>query len=182
LEIIALRTAETETLVRIKESAMRKCISVDFGKCTGCRLCALACSLIKTGTCNPVRSRIRIADWKEKGLIVPVICQDCEEPVCMVCCPVEAISRNPETGSVDINREICTNCKICIKVCPFGGPIFDPVAKEVILCDHCGGDPACVDVCTRGALDYSRVDSDGVTKRYRGMGEMRKSIISLGGV
>ena len=161
---------------------MRKSILVDPSMCTGCKLCALICSLTKIGACNPVRSRIRIADWKEKGSVVPILCQDCEEPVCMPSCPEDAITRNQETGAVEIERDLCTNCKTCIKICPYGGPAFDPVAKEVVMCDHCGGNPACVEVCMRDALVYDRVDGANASIRLKGMTEIRRSMVNLGRV
>jgi Fe-S-cluster-containing dehydrogenase component len=141
----------------------------------------LVCSLTKTGTCNPPRARIRIVDTKERGRIVPIICQDCEEPVCMPSCPVDAISRNSETGAVEIDPEICTNCRLCLKVCPFGGPLFDPVAKEVVICDQCRGNPACVDVCPTMAIVYGGVKGKNSSLRLRGMMEIRKSLVNLGG-
>lgn len=161
---------------------MRKSILVDYTKCTGCRLCTLVCSLTKTRTCNPVRARIRIADWKEEGLIVPIVCQDCEEPVCMASCPVNAITRNQETGAVEIQRDLCNNCKTCTKVCPFGGPVFDPVAKETVMCDHCEGNPACVAVCPTGAITYAGLKGKNARMRLTGMTEVRKSMVNLAGI
>ena len=161
---------------------MHKSILVNYTKCTGCRLCALVCSLMKTGTCNPVRARIRIADWKEKGLIVPIVCQDCEEPICIACCPVSAIARNHETGAVQIRTDICNSCKTCLKVCPYGGPVFDPVMKEVVMCDHCDGNPACVGVCPTAAITYAGLKGKKARMRLEGMTEIRKSMVSLGGV
>lgn len=158
----------------------QKYMLVDYNKCTGCRLCTLVCSLIKTGTCNSARARIRVADWKEKGFIVPLVCQDCAEPICMTACKEQAIIRDLKTGAITIAREKCTNCKRCIMVCPFGGPSFDPVAKEVVLCDHCGGNPACVDVCSRGALKYGGIDGEKQSVlRLRNMAEMRMSFFKL---
>ena len=166
---------------------MRKSILVDYTKCTGCRLCALVCSLTKTRTCNPVRARIRIADWKEKGLIVPIVCQDCEEPVCMASCSVNAITRNQETGAVELQRDLCNNCKTCMKVCPsnalkkrkgggvildagkcFGcknclqectiGAIFwDEEMNKPVICVHCG---VCVNYCPYGVLKLEKKGDD----------------------
>jgi len=158
----------------------QKYLVVEYQKCTGCRLCALACSLEKTGTSNTARARIRIADWAEKGFIVPIVCQDCAEPICINACKEQAIIRDVETGAITIDRRRCTNCKICIQVCPFGGPSFDPVAKEVVLCDHCSGNPACVEVCSRGALRYIAIDDEEQrTLRLNNMVEMRKTIFKL---
>jgi Fe-S-cluster-containing dehydrogenase component len=162
-------------------SKIKKTILINHNECTGCMMCAMACSLEKTNIFNPASSRIRIANWEEKGVIVPIMCQHCAEPVCMPCCPVDAISKNPKTELVEIDSETCTNCKICRKVCPYGGPSFDCIRKQVVMCDHCGGHPACVDVCPTEALHYCEVDRHNEVIRFRGMGQIRKSIVDLGG-
>lgn len=158
---------------------MRNILLIDGDKCTGCSMCVLACSFGKTDTFNPARSRIRLVNWEEQGKIVPVVCQQCEEPVCMACCPVDAISRNEETGLIEINRQVCINCKICREVCPFGGPLLDPVSGDVVLCDLCGGNPACVEVCPTSALQYVRADRDNAKRRLAVMGKIRESIVAL---
>ncbi len=157
---------------------MKNLLLIDGDKCTGCSMCVLACSFTKTNSFNPARSRIRLINQEEEGEIVPVLCQQCEEPVCMACCPVDAISRNDGTGLVEIDRQACINCRICREVCPFGGPSFDPVSKEVVICDRCGGNPACVEVCPTGALQYVTADRKGTTAKLRVMGEARKSIVA----
>ena len=159
---------------------MRNIIVIDNNKCAGCSICALACSFDKTNTFNPARSRIRIVNWEEQGKIVPIMCQHCEEPVCVACCPADAMSRNEETGIVEIDRQTCIDCNICRKICPVGGPSLDPISGEVVLCDLCGGKPACVEACPTGALQYVRADRDSIPKRLETKGEIRESIVALG--
>ena len=158
---------------------MGNVLLIDGNKCTGCSMCVLVCSFSKTKTFNPARSRIRIVNWEEQGEIVPVVCQQCEEPVCMACCPVDAISKNEETGLVEINRQVCINCSICRKVCPFGGPLLDPVSGEVVICDRCGGNPACVEVCPIGVLQYVKADRNSARRKLGVMGKIRESIVGL---
>ncbi len=105
---------------------MGKRILVEPDLCTGCMICAQVCSLTKTRTCNPARARVRIVDCERTGVTVPVVCQDCAEPVCLFCCPPAAIRQDPASGLVSIDRESCTNCRICMRVCPFGGPTLGP--------------------------------------------------------
>ena len=166
----------------VKEiKGMKRKIFVHSERCTGCMICMMACCFRKSNTFNPARSRIRIINWEEKGAIVPILCQHCEEPVCLPCCPVEAISKDVETGLVEINRDICINCNMCRKACPFGGPSLDPVAEEVVICDLCKGDPACVSTCPTAALEYTEVDSSSLVNRRKGMGEIRKTVLKLEG-
>jgi len=159
---------------------MHKMLFIDPDRCTGCRICVMACSLSKTNTFNPIRSRISIAKWEEEGIMVPIMCQHCEEPLCMIACPVDARSKDKETGIVRINDQVCIGCRMCIMVCPFGGPSFDPVESKVVICDLCDGNPQCVDVCPTGALQYIRADRSAAMKRRGAMEKIRRAITTLG--
>jgi Fe-S-cluster-containing dehydrogenase component len=156
---------------------LSKKIIIDHNKCTGCFMCGQACSLVKTGTFNPAASRIRIVDWEDSGVTVPIVCQHCAEPVCLPSCPEGAISCDTHTGMVRIDPELCTNCTTCRKVCPFAGPVFSAPEKQVLLCDHCGGEPTCVEVCPTGALLYREYVINDAGQRLTAMGEIRKTLI-----
>ena len=156
---------------------MPKEIIIDHNKCTGCFICGQACSLVKTGTFNPAAARIRIVDWEDSGVTNPIVCQHCTEPVCLPACPEGAIRQDPQTGVVSIDPELCINCTICRKVCPYAGPVFSPIEKQVVLCDHCGGEPTCVSVCPTGALQYVEYVLGDAKQRLSAMGEIRKALI-----
>jgi Fe-S-cluster-containing dehydrogenase component len=155
---------------------MTKTIVVDHGKCTGCLMCGQACSLVKTGTFNPAAARIRIVDWESSGVTNPIICQHCSEPVCLPSCPEGAISKDPLSGIVRIDPDICDNCSVCRRLCPYAGPVFSPVEKQVVLCDHCGGEPTCVNVCPTGALQYLEYEPGEAGERLAAMGEIRNTV------
>jgi carbon-monoxide dehydrogenase iron sulfur subunit len=55
---------------------------------------------------------------------------------------------------VTINYDLCIGCKFCVAVCPFGAMGIDPVARKVIKCDLCDGEPVCVKFCETKALEY----------------------------
>jgi Fe-S-cluster-containing hydrogenase component 2 len=75
-------------------------------------------------------------------------------------------------GRTVINYDRCINCKTCVVVCPFGAVGFDPVAKKIISCDLCDGDPVCVKFCETEALQY--VDESKVNwKKQREAAEKR---------
>lgn len=155
---------------------MAKKIVIDTDKCTGCYMCGQACSLVKTGTFNPAAARIRVVDWEESGVTVPVVCQHCKEPVCLPACPEGAISKDSQTGVVHIDKDLCVNCAVCRQVCPYAGPVYSFSEGQVVLCDHCGGDPVCVNVCPTGALQYRELN-DAEEERLAGIGEVRKTLI-----
>ena len=133
---------------------MGKVISIDQGKCTGCRVCEMVCSIKHAGVVNPLRSRIKIDKSEWEGVYVPVTCRQCKSPVCQSVCPVDAIYRDPNLDSVVIDYNRCIGCRMCIDACPFGGMSIDPVAEKTIKCDLCGGDPQCVRFCETKAIQY----------------------------
>lgn len=160
---------------------MPKKIIIDHDRCTGCCICAQVCSLVKTGAFNPAASRVRVVDREDTGVTVPVVCQHCAEPVCLPSCPQGAISRNAETGVVSIDPDLCVNCAVCRRVCPYGGPAYSPPEERVVLCDYCGGDPACVPACPTGALSFEECAADA-GKRLAGLGGIRKALVGEEGL
>jgi Fe-S-cluster-containing hydrogenase component 2 len=140
---------------------LEKTIQVDIEKCVGCRACEVACSLRNVGKSNPTRSKIRVIRYEKRGEFhnfVPMICQQCSTPLCMEACPVNAITRNPETGAMVVSEQTCVGCKVCTVACPIGGVSIDPVTNVAFKCDLCGGDPECVKYCEPKAISYVEKD------------------------
>lgn len=144
---------------------MAKVLLLDYEKCTGCRECELACSIMHEGVSNPARSRIKVIKWEEEGRYVPMSCQQCESAPCQAICPVNAISRDETLNRVMVNYDTCIGCRMCITVCPFGAMGFDALAKKVIKCDLCDGDPQCVRFCETKAVQYVDASEQSVIKQ-----------------
>lgn len=136
-----------------------KQISVDIAKCTGCGQCALTCSFKNVGVFDREQSNIRIIQWEEICLSVPSLCRQCGDTPCMAACPTEAISVNPETGAIVIDRELCTQCYICELECRYQVIHIDPEGYP-LTCDLCGGNPRCVGVCFAGALRFEDIPAE----------------------
>jgi Fe-S-cluster-containing hydrogenase component 2 len=49
--------------------------------------------------------------------------------------------------------ESCKGCGLCVKACPYGGIHLHSNSKKAIVCDFCGGNPRCAEVCLPGALE-----------------------------
>lgn len=125
----------------------------------------MACSVFHVQACNPAKSAVRIVKWERKGLDVPVVCQQCEEPACANICPVQAISRHADTGAMVVDEALCVGCRMCIVACPFGAISFDVDRRQVIKCDLCGGvEPWCVRFCEPGALTFKLPSAASVDK------------------
>jgi anaerobic carbon-monoxide dehydrogenase iron sulfur subunit len=144
---------------------MEKILITDPEKCTGCRLCEQVCSVKHTGKVNPYRARIKIFSWELEGKVLPMVCQQCDDPPCMKACPVEAISKDIETGLVFVNEAKCIGCRMCTFACPFGTMTYDWVDNKVIKCDFCGGDPQCVRFCDAKAIRFEEKSKSGSIKR-----------------
>ena len=97
-----------------------------------------------------------------EGIMIPMVCNQCESAPCIDTCPTNARSRDEESGRVTVNYDHCIGCKTCVVVCPFGAVGFDPVASKIISCDLCDGAPACVSFCETEALRY--VDASEINK------------------
>lgn len=74
---------------------MEKHIDVKMEKCTGCKLCELACSAVKTGAFNPRQSRIKVTLVGIPEIPVPIILDTCDycfgNPACVQFCLPKAI-------------------------------------------------------------------------------------------
>jgi Fe-S-cluster-containing hydrogenase component 2 len=125
-------------------------------KCTGCRTCELACAFSHAQNKKVARSRIYpVAHAPDQ--YVPVACLQCDDPACAKSCLFDAISRNEETGAMDIDKDRCVRCNACVAACPFGCALVDEVHEEVVKCDICEGTPACVQFCPTQALVYKKI-------------------------
>ena len=156
---------------------MVKWIFVDYEKCSGCRICEIECSYAHEGKIWLEVSRIRIVEYIP-GVTIPVVCVQCTEKYCMKSCPQEAIYLDSE-DVLHVNPEKCTACGICIRACPGNIPIIHPEKKYAVICDMCGGDPACVSVCDElGYKALKLVEADDINRDLylRDIFELSKSL------
>ena len=74
---------------------MERHIEVLVDKCTGCKLCELACSAVKTGEFNPRDSRIQVVLVGIPEIPVPILLDNCDfcfgNPACVQLCLPQAI-------------------------------------------------------------------------------------------
>jgi len=121
----------------------------DLEKCTECRRCMVACSLVKTDLVRMADSRIVVArHWPELPDIRVCRFDHCAGHPCVASCPVDAISE--ADGLVRIDREACTGCEACVDACPFHAIRMD--GGTALKCDFCAGDPECVKACVTVAI------------------------------
>jgi len=130
-------------------------IGRNIAACTGCRLCEIACSLIKEQKIQPGISRINVHQYYP-GVEFPVTCYQCgAEAKCVEACPVAALAvdTSKKLNTISIDTSLCTRtaqnsvCTLCLDECPGLVVNFHPTTSAPLICDMCGGDPECVKVC-----------------------------------
>ena len=137
---------------------------IDMNKCTACKVCVIACKDVNN---LKVGYNFRHVEEYESGVnpriwaaSISLTCNHCEEPICLGICPVGAITKDPNTGMVVINTEVCNGCGDCADACPYKAPVYFPEKKIVDKCHGChhmvaaGDKPACVAACSTRCLDF----------------------------
>jgi thioredoxin reductase/Fe-S-cluster-containing hydrogenase component 2/CRP-like cAMP-binding protein len=140
---------------------------IDSDLCVSCDNCESACAATHRGY-----SRLDRKGGKSYASIqIPISCRHCENPLCMLDCPPDALMRT-STGEVVI-RDSCIGCGNCVSNCPYGviQLVYDKSNSFSLLemfglkkaekgpakaakCDMChdlDGGPACVRACPTGA-------------------------------
>jgi carbon-monoxide dehydrogenase iron sulfur subunit len=131
-------------------------IVCDPVKCSGCGDCELICSMVKHGVFNPSLSRIRNVRI-EPIVMLTVSCRMCADAPCVLACPRNALTQDPETGVILVDEDLCDGCGWCIEACDFGAILLNPESKRVEICDLCADydEPQCVVYCEKDALSLS---------------------------
>lgn len=144
---------------------------IDSDLCVDCDNCETACASTHGGF-----SRLnRDAGKSFLSVHIPVACRHCENPLCMLDCPADALARMP-SGEVSV-LDRCIGCGRCVANCPYDAIRLAPAAPparrtlwgrlgggaapetanqplKATKCDLCAtrpAGPACVLACPTGA-------------------------------
>jgi tetrathionate reductase subunit B len=136
---------------------------IDLNKCVGCHSCSVACKTENEVPPAVFRSWVKVSEKgnfpEAKASALPVLCNNCENAVCVRVCPVTASYQRPD-GIVMIDPHKCVGCKYCMAACPYQVRHINPVRKYAQKCFFCyhridnGLKPACVDTCPSGARTF----------------------------
>lgn len=138
----------------VEVSSTWETIRTNKEACTGCRICEIVCSLSHERVINPEEARIYIRRRYEESLYIPYVCQNCTDPDCVAVCPTSALAQDPETGVILADQDLCTGCELCVQACPYDAIRYNEEAARILVCDHCGGKPLCVEFCATQALQF----------------------------
>jgi Fe-S-cluster-containing dehydrogenase component len=90
-------------------------------------------------------------------------CMHCVDPGCVSVCPVTSLTRDPLTGIVNYNPDVCIGCRTCMTGCPYNVPQYDydNALGKIHKCEMCnqkgveriskGGMTGCAEACPTGA-------------------------------
>jgi len=148
---------------------------IDLNRCVRCRTGYVACKREHNILAQPRDDdhpyeyyRLRYAEWergkypKVERAFIPVHCVQCEDPICLKFCPVDAITQRND-GIIVIDKECCNGCGVCAAVCPYGALYIGSDGKAD-GCDFCadrldaGLLPKCVEMCPAGARIFGDLD------------------------
>jgi anaerobic dimethyl sulfoxide reductase subunit B len=134
-------------------------------RCIGCYACVVACKDWNDVPAGPASWRWVVTQEIGKFPKVRVIhtslsCNHCAKPLCLLACPVEAISKRIRDGIVLVDQKKCIGCRSCAQECPYGSPQFRTKdGAKMEKCHFCldrleeGREPICVVACPVKALE-----------------------------
>jgi Fe-S-cluster-containing dehydrogenase component len=179
---LAPQAAEARGNKTVPENAIG--LLYDSTLCVGCKACMSAC---KTTNQLPLEDNLGTGLWDTpfdlSGKTFTVIkvyqegtgahkdkvkdgfahikrqCLHCIDPSCVSVCPVHAMNKDPVTGIVNYNPDVCIGCRYCVAACPYRVPQFqyDTPYPRIRKCEFCkeqlakGDIPACAKACPTGA-------------------------------
>ncbi|MFC1957438.1 hypothetical protein ACFLX0_01280 [Chloroflexota bacterium] len=140
-------------------------------RCTGCKICQMACSMHHFGVINKDLSRIQVRKYLlPLPKAVQATCVQCppQERECEKACPLDppVIHMDRETLHMVIDKERCLGekCLLCLKACSADAiRIYPSVSPAPFVCDLCDTEnngnrnPQCVNVCPYDALYFKSI-------------------------
>jgi tetrathionate reductase subunit B len=147
----------------IRNKKKRLAMLFDLRKCIGCNACAVACKSendVPLGVWRSWVKKIEKGNYPHaKEFYLPIVCNNCDNPICVTVCPVNAGIKRPD-GIVTIDPHRCIGCRYCMASCPYGVRYINPtkkIAEKCYWCHHridAGLEPACVLACPTGAIIF----------------------------
>ena len=155
----------------------------DATKCVGCKACVVKCKEVGDLPADvdgygdglydapedlneSTRNIIKLVKDGDDTAFVKRQCMHCIDPACVNACMMGALGKR-EFGAVTWVNNKCIGCRYCQVACPFGVPKFQwsKTSPRIVKCDLCvdrikdGKQPACSEVCPRGAVIFGKRDA-----------------------
>jgi Fe-S-cluster-containing dehydrogenase component len=177
--------APTTAEARARRTAPEGAVGMlyDATLCIGCKACVVACRDAnglppsrdeKTGGLHDMQTDLdgttrNVIKLYQEGSVWSFVksqCMHCVDPACVSVCMIGGLSKNPESGIVEYDRDRCVGCRYCQVACPFNVPKFEwqsatPCITKCEMCRHRqaqGREPACTEVCPRDAVIFGPLE------------------------
>jgi carbon-monoxide dehydrogenase iron sulfur subunit len=137
--------------------------------------------LYHEGRFGTATARIHVSKVEHLGIDCPHVCRLCWRAPCIAACPIGALQKDERTGAVLLGVEECIGCSACVDACPFGMAALHPESGLALICDLCGGDPACVQRCATGAIAYEETGAAAQAKREDLVARAHQEALNAGG-
>jgi formate dehydrogenase iron-sulfur subunit len=153
----------------------------DTTRCIGCKACVVACKEANQleadvdgyggglydapeGLNEFTKTVIQLhREDSGESSFVKKQCMHCVDPACVGACMLGAMHKT-DFGVVAYDASLCVGCRYCEVACPFNVPTFQwsKASAKIVKCELCrdrlaeGKEPACSEVCPRGAVMFGR--------------------------
>ena len=157
---------------------------MDLRKCVGCQSCSVACKSENNIPVGVYRTFVDVSEIGQtvsdpngsivtpsgnmeaqlKMLNVPKLCNHCDNPPCVVVCPVKATFKRLD-GFVLVDPRLCIGCGACVNACPYDARYINPVSRTADKCTFCvervDGKllPSCVTSCVGRARIFGDLNN-----------------------
>lgn len=143
---------------------------VDLRKCIGCQACTVACILENDVPEPAFRTHVSVYEVLKDGgdpamVMLPRLCNHCDDPPCLPVCPVAATFKQEDTGEVLVDATRCVGCGYCVQACPYDARFINHKTQTADKCTFCfhrtsaGLLPACVETCVGGARNFGDLNN-----------------------
>lgn len=171
-------TASAREKRALREDALG--LLYDTTRCIGCKACVVACKEANQleadvdgyggglydapeGLNERTKTVIQLHRDGGETSFVKKQCMHCVDPACVGACMLGAMHKT-DFGIVAYDSSICVGCRYCEVACPFNVPSFQwsKASAKMVKCELCrhrlavGKEPACSEVCPRGAVMFGR--------------------------
>jgi Fe-S-cluster-containing dehydrogenase component len=177
-----MTVVSTPAMARARRSPASDAVGLlyDSTKCIGCQTCTVACKKANNLPADTTtfggglydaplslneRSKSVIQLYKdgEQHAFVKKQCMHCVDPACVGACMLGAMHKG-KFGVVEWDPSTCVGCRYCQMACPFNVAKFEwtKALPKIVKCELCkdrlaeGKQPACTEVCPRGAVIYGK--------------------------
>lgn len=140
----------------------------DMTRCVGCKTCQVVCkqrNSLPLGITYRGVHTFEVGTYPDASMYhVSATCNHCESPECVRGCPVGAMFKSEEDGTIQHDDGLCIGCQQCVNNCPYGVPRYFPELKIVGKCYACkdtrevDGAPTCVAACGQRALEFGPLE------------------------